>query len=58
MFTPTRASGTQSFLDNVTIAPFVGTPSGTSPWVAVAAIAAGLTGIIALARYYDDRKAK
>jgi len=47
---------TRSFLDNVTIAPSVAAPSGTSPWVAVAAIAAGLTGIIALARYYDEKK--
>jgi len=42
-------------LDNITIAPSVAPPSGTSPWVAVAAIAAGLTGIIALARYYDEK---
>lgn len=49
---------TRSFMDNLTIAPSVAAPSSTSPWVAVAAIAAGLTGIIALARYYDDRKAK
>lgn len=47
---------TRGFLDNVTIAPSVGTPSGTSPWVAVAAGAALLTGLVALARYYDDRK--
>lgn len=50
------------FMDNLTfspnVAPSVAAPSSTSPWVAVAAIAAGLTGIIALARYYDDRKAK
>ena len=54
----TRASGTRSFLDNITIAPSVGTPSGTSPWVAVAALAAGLTGLIALARYYDEKKTR
>ena len=41
-------------MDNLTFAPSVA-PSGTSPWVAVAAIAAGLTGIIALARYYDEK---
>jgi len=49
---------TRGFMDNLTIAPSVAPPSGTSPWVAVAAIAAGLTGLVALARYYDDRKAK
>jgi hypothetical protein len=49
---------TRSFMDNLTIAPSVAAPSSTSPWVAVAAGAALLTGMIALARYYDDRKAK
>lgn len=49
---------TRGFLDNVTIAPSVGAPSGTSPWVAVAAGAALLTGMIALARYYDEKKTR
>jgi hypothetical protein len=49
---------TRSFMDNLTIAPSVAAPSGTSPWVAVAAIAAGLTGLIALARYYDEKKTR
>lgn len=49
---------TRSFMDNLTIAPSVAAPSGTSPWVAVAAGAALLTGLIALARYYDEKKTR
>lgn len=48
---------TRGFLDNVTVAPSVGS-SGTSPWVAVAAGAALLTGVIAFARYYDEKKTR
>ena len=44
------------FMDNLHFAPSVAAPSSTSPWVAVAAIAAGLTGIIAVVRYYDEKK--
>ena len=48
----------RGFMD-INVAPSISTlpPPSTSPWVAVAGIAAVLTGSVALLNYLDKRKA-
>lgn len=49
----------QGFMDNLNFSPVVGAPQSQGfPWAAVAAGAALLTGVIAFARYYDDKKSR
>ena len=50
-------SAYHGFLDNINLSPVVGAPQSQGfPWGAVAAGAALLTGVIAFARYYDEKK--